>query len=158
MRISFLSCWWKSPRFQRPLRGSARPGRGHASDAKPIGTRTTRFSGTRNNIILLLKFEQGWNLCSVVIGWFQVAADISLPLKLNYRYPSPHPTSKPEIEWQKPSNQNLKKPHQSIENLKTYWKRSRKQNLKNLRKLEMHQSLPDNTVTNHFKSCHHLLL
>ena len=34
------------------LRGSARPGRGHASDAKRIGTRAKR--GLRGNYIMLL--------------------------------------------------------------------------------------------------------
>ena len=61
----FLICWWKNPKpASEALRGSARPGRGHASDAKPIGTRTKRGSRGLETIILLLKSQQSWTWSS----------------------------------------------------------------------------------------------
>ena len=49
------------PSLQSSLRGSARGGRGHASDAKRIGTRTKQDSRRleTKSVILLLKSQQG---------------------------------------------------------------------------------------------------
>ena len=69
----FPFCWWKRSRVSKACNPGAsrlgeawpRPGRGHASDAKRIGTRIKRgLRGfERNHIIILLKSQQGWT-CS----------------------------------------------------------------------------------------------
>ena len=62
--LPFLFCWWKSFRVSKAtieaLRGSARPGRDHASDAKQLAQRQSETYGDQNpkdNDFALLK---GW--------------------------------------------------------------------------------------------------
>ena len=72
--------------------------------------------------------------------------------KVLYSGPSPQPTSKPEIEWEKPS----KPEHQKTSSID--WEPQNvletavgSKTSKNLRKPQMHQSLRGSTVTNYFK-------
>ena len=74
-------------------------------------------------------------LCGV-IGWFHGSSrTLELPLELHYRGPSPQPTSKPEIEWQKPSKPEPQKTFiNRLRTSKRIGNSSRKQTSKNFRK------------------------